>query len=419
MTSILAIGFCLTAGVLSAPVQTPLVERIPLEAAGFEIFWEAHLPLEKGDTVREAFLVDEAIYVTTDLGDVFSLKADVGLLRWGFNLTEPNYRIFRPTHVVAKGSAGPVVFPTVRDIAVFDRFSGEQLERFRPEFSTGSSAVAYDHRLFIGSTNGRFYSLVFNSPRLAQPIKHWEVMAGGPVTAAPLLYGRGWLLFASQSGTVFSCVADNKKLNWYYKTGGEILADLAVDSSGVYVASLDRSLYKLDRATGIPLWRSRFPGSLRERPVAIGDTVYQYCEENGLTALNTKDGTHRWVHATARTIASHSAEGDVLWTREHRIEIVDPKTGEVGDSIFAPQVQMTISNSANDAVYLFAADGRVLCLRIGDVPYLRRQQVSAAREMLNQTPTGRKPRRISTRRPGVEDPIGDDPLRSKRDRGKN
>ncbi len=419
MTSILAIAYCLTASVISAPIQTPLVEKLPLQAAGFKTFWEANLPIESGDSVESAYLVDEALYVTTDLGDIFALKADVGLLRWGFNLTEPDYRIFKPTHVVQQGDTGSVIFPTVTDIVVFDRFSGEQLQRFRPEFPSGSPAVAFNNNLLLGSSNGKVYSLVFNHPTIDQPFKRWEVMAGGPVTAAPLLYDRGWLLFASQSGRVFSCVAANKKLNWSYNTGGPILAGPAVDPTGIYVASTDRSLYKLDRNTGTPLWRSRFPGALRESPVARGDTVFQYCADNGLTAIDAATGEERWNNAEAVNVASHTEGGDVLFTRDHRIEIVDPKTGDVGASISAPGVQFTIPNNGGDAVYLFGSDGRVLCLRLDDVPFLRRQQVSAARDQLNQTPTNKKPRRVKHEIPNTDDPVGDDPLRSKRDTKKN
>ena len=133
----------------------------------------------------------------------------------------------------------------------------EQLERFRPQFPAGSSAVAYNNSLLIGSSNGKFYSLLFNHPRLKEPIKRWEVLAGGPVTAAPLLYDRGWLLFASQTGRIFSCGASDKRLNWSYNTGGPILAGPTVDPTGVYVASMDRSLYKLHRTTGTPRLRPK------------------------------------------------------------------------------------------------------------------------------------------------------------------
>jgi len=134
--------------------------------------------------------------------------------------------------------------------------------------------------------------------------------------------------------------------------------------------------------------------------------------------VNAADGTERWRSEKAVTIAAHTAGGDVLFTRDHRLEIVDPTTGEVGASISAPQVKMAIPNLTGDAVYLFGADGRVLCLRLDDVPYLRRQQVSAARDQLNRPPSTKKPRRIKLQKPNDYDPIGDDPLRSKRDRNK-
>src|SRR3972149_1862777 len=134
----------------------------------------------------------------------------------------------------------------------------------------------------MGGADGKFYSLKVD-PRLpGRPIKRWEVRAGGPVTATPVLYDHDTLLFASQGGSVFSCLAGDKTLRWSFRTGGAINGDPAVDDSGIYVVSTDRSLYKLHGGIGTVLWRARFPRPLTEGPTVAGPMVYQYCPDHGV-----------------------------------------------------------------------------------------------------------------------------------------
>ena len=406
------------AGGSKSLAAAPLIDDAQLERAGLRKFWEARLPLGAKDVLEDGYLLDEALYVTSEGGGVYALKADVGLLRWGADLTERDYTIFPPTHVRTADGAGPVVIPTTTEIFVFDRFLGELIERFTPEFATGGGAVAYDHRLFIGSAGGRFYSVVFNHPRLDKPFKRWEVKVGGPVTARPVLYQGDHLLFASQDGVVYSCRAADKAFSWSYRTGGPIFGDPMVDAGGAYVASSDRSLYKLHPGVGKVLWRTRFPQPLQDGPVVAGQTVYQYCPGHGLTALDAGTGSEKWRQADGRFLAAHSPAGDVVFTADHRIVVVDHESGDVQATIDAPMIIKPVVNTLDDSVFLLGSEGRVVCIRLGNVPYLLRQQVTAARGRLNLPPTDES----TITPPPAEnlekkaDPSSDDPLRSRLDK---
>ncbi len=404
-------------GPANAAGGSALVSDAALQQAGFIKFWEARLPLAPNDAVRDAYLLDEALYVVSKGGSVFSLKADVGLLRWGAKLTEADYRIYPPAHLREGHGAGPVVIPTTTAVFIYDRFGGELKQRFTPEFPIGSAAVGFDDKLFMGGADGRFYSLSVDPRFPNRPIKRWEVRAGGPVTATPILYDRDTLLFASQGGSVFSCLADDKTLRWSFRTEGAINGDPAVDDSGVYVASADRSLYKLHRGIGTILWRARFPRPLTEGPTAVAQTVYQYCPDQGLTALDAMTGREKWRLADGRSLAAHSANGDVVFTTRNLIQVVHHDKGEVLATVETPLVFKAVSNSRDDSVYLLGHDGRVLCTRLDNVPYLRRQQVLAAQAQLNQPPIDES--KASERLPKAfvpePDPSDNDPLRSKKD----
>ena len=416
MTVFLAVAASLL-GPAKAAGGSPLVNDAALQQAGLVKFWEARLPLAAKDGIRDAYLVDEALYVASIGGSFFSLKADVGLLRWGAKLTEADYRIYPPAHLREGDGAGPVVIPTTTAIFIYDRFSGDLKHRFAPEFAIGSAAVGFDDKLFLGGADGRFYSLRVDPRFPERPIKRWEVLAGGPVTATPILYDRDSLLFASQSGSVFSCLAGDKTFRWSFRAEGAINGDPAVDDSGVYVASTDRSLYKLHRGIGTILWRARFPRPLTEGPTVVAQMVYQYCPDHGLTALDAMTGREKWRIEDGRSLAAHSANGDVVFTTGNLLQVVHHENGEVLATVEAPLVLKAVSNTRDGSVYLLGRDGRVLCIRLDDVPYLRRQQVMAARELLNQPPTdeSKSPERLPKPFVPQPDPSENDPLRSKKD----
>jgi hypothetical protein len=98
--------------------------------------------------------------------------------------------------------------------------------------------------------------------------------------------------------------------------------------------------------------------------------------------------------------------------------ILNHETGEVLHGFDIHFAAGTVTNTRNEAVYLLGRDGRILCARPVGVPYLRRQEVTAARDRLNLPPlnsanAGQDVRTEASRAP---EPIRNDPLRSRRDR---
>lgn len=407
---------------VSAPGALPVATSAPVEdnalrRAGLTRYWEAQLPLARNDSVKTGHLVEEALYVTTDAGIVFALQADVGLIRWAAKLTEPDYTVYRPAHLGTVTGAGPAVIPTTAQLYIIDRFSGQTVRSFRTAFAPGSAAVGSENSLYMGSADGHFYAVAWNTPVGIDPAERWKVRVGGPITAAPVLDDQGKLIFASQNGKVYSCFAGDKVLDWVFQTGGPVLGDLAVDNHGVYVASSDHSLYKLDRRTGRPIWQYRTPSVLAEGPVVTSHAVYQHCPNYGLVALNVDTGRERWRAPQARAFVADNGDRAVLFTEDGSLDLMNRDSGEIEGTVAAPGVVHAVTNVQHDAVYLLDHRGRVLCARSKDVPYLRPERVTAARAHLTLPP----PDEAEVSRPWPENVddraslLDDDPLRSRRD----
>ncbi|GMU37760.1 MAG: PQQ-binding-like beta-propeller repeat protein [Phycisphaerae bacterium] len=399
-------------GCASARRPSEPMSAASLASAGYLKYWEVDLPFEKGETVREATLVDENLYVTSSRGYFYAVQAEEGLLRWMKDITRPEYTIYRPSHLNSASGPGPLCVVTTTKTVLLDRYTGDVLRQFVPEFAPGSGAVGDDTRLYYGGADGLVHCLSWNHPFGARPMNRWEVEAGGPVRAAPVLFGDR-IIVASQGGLIMSLVAFDKRFNWRARTEDAIIADPWVDAGGVYVASLDRSLYKFDAFTGAQKWRFRFPRPLTTPPVVTRSTVYQYAPTVGLTAIDADLGDERWVRADAVAFVAMRPGEVVLLTERGTLEAVDGDTGQTIRDLGATGIGTTVPNVRDDRIIALTADGKVFCARPDTTPYLRRQQVLAAQDRLESAPNTAQD---APPPPPAPQASSRDPFRSERDK---
>jgi len=413
------LGPTLLLGVLAfaAPASAaPFATQTELQQAGFRLHWEANLPLSDGDSIGDGYLVDDVLYVTTDLGRLFAVTSESGLIRWAHVVTEPDYRIFPPSHMVTEDDNSPVIVPTATRTLIYDRYTGELIQRYTPKYANAGPVVAGDNIVLSGSIVPRVTALRVGLSNNAQTLLLWEVSTDAPVTTRPLLINNSDVVFATRGGTVYRCAGVDKELRFATDVGGPIVSDPVFDATGIYVASIDRSLYKLDRGNGRILWRVRFQEPLRTGPIVLDGLVYQYSPKEGMTAVEADSGEVRWRRPECIRFVSRSKAGVTMWTADGNLAVIDPETGEAVTGITTLDVHGVVSNTQNDAAFLLGRDGTINALRLGDIPYLKRQEILAARRKLNQKPAERQtlidqpkvPDRTERRR-------DDDPLRSKRD----
>lgn len=399
-----------------AVAAEPLISDAALRDVGLTRYWQTHLPLGRDDAVKEAFLVDDVVYAATRRGVLFSITAEVGLIRWAQKLVEGGYRIYPPRHIQSADGTGHVLVPTTIGLFVIDRFSGQVIRQVTLPFAPGSAAIGIGRTLFMGSAGAEFHALIWNNPRSNRPLKRWRVMADGPVTAAPLFFDRDKLLFASQGGRVYACTAADKAFLWAFATDGAILADPAIDADAVYVASMNRSLFKIALKNGALLWRLRLPSPLEQGPLVVDGTVYQYVEDHGMFAVDAASGEVRWRHEGGRVLAGRSDDRLYVITVDGALHAVAKDTGRAVAATDVQAASIHVNNPNSDAVFLIGRNGRVLCARPGGVRYLQPRQVEAARQRLNLPPTlGAEDSGLREREGAKSRSPREDVLRSRRD----
>lgn len=396
-----------------------LVADTELHAVGLTRLWEAHVPLSPGDHIRKGYLLDDAIYVVSANGIIYSIQPDTGLIRWGEPFGGRGLLVDRPTHVRTQDGRGPVIFPIANSVYIADRYTGQLQHRLASlGFPLCSPVVGWGNALFAGSSTGHFHALLLSDRNPNEVGQLWTVSTNGRPVATPVFHRTGRLLVTTDAGLIYSMGAADKSLDWAQRVDAAIVAEPVVDTSGIYVASKDRSLYKLHPERGFQLWRARLPHPLTESPVLVAQTVFQFCEKVGMIALDAGSGVEQWRVPGARSFVIHAGGRDLLYTDDGRLVSIDHASGKQQASGSVALALEVLPNPDDSAVFMLGADGTVVCARSEGTPYLRRQQILAARERLNLPPPAFEPQtRPAPSLQPETDPRAKDPLRSRYDQG--
>ncbi len=117
-------------------------------------------------------------------------------------------------------------------------------------------------RIFVPVDDGRLVALDLLTGALV-----WErQLRGSPGEVLPL----DSLFVGSTDNFLYRLSRDEGKVEWRWRTGGDIVGVPVVDEDRLYFVSLDNLVYSLDRDSGVQQWRRDLSGRPRASPSLIG-----------------------------------------------------------------------------------------------------------------------------------------------------
>jgi outer membrane protein assembly factor BamB len=344
------------------PEPIPAVAPIPLNQ--FVRSWFSNLDLPKGDAVKEIHPREDKVFVYTRSGQVVAMARDTGTLLWIAQIRATDRGGMRPP-VVLKDR---IVIPTSSTLELYEPNEGRFLRSVPLKVAARSDAVGRGGD-FEGA--GRVVALDVSKEYVPTV---WQLMIPkGGLQSTPALFEDA-LFVGGGDGNVYAVAAANREALWplkdnAFKTEGPIVADLAVDESGVYVPSTDSRLYCLNRATGRLKWQYYAGAALRDAATVTATQVFLPVPEGGIAAFNKGDGEFNrrplWL---AAGMSQFLAEDDKLvYLRrgsDNAIVAVDKQTGEQRFESHRRDLISFATNPKPDGV-IFAASktNRVLAIR--------------------------------------------------------
>lgn len=143
-------------------------------------------------------------------------------------------------------------------------------------------ALAAD-RVYVPTADGRIVALRVES---GEPL--WERRLGGAPNAILALDDR---LYAGSQDNFFYCVmAADGRIDWRWRTGGDVIGRPVADERYVYFVALDNVLRAMNLVTGGQQWMRPLPMRPAFGPVRAGSTIVVAGQEAPLRAFSIKDG---------------------------------------------------------------------------------------------------------------------------------
>jgi len=156
-------------------------------------------------------------------------------------------------------------------------------------------ALAAD-RVYVPTEDGRIVALRVDT---GKPL--WERTLGGRPNDILALQDR--LYVGSLDNFLYCLMAKDCRVDWRWRTGGDVKGLPAFDEHNIYFVSLDNVLRSLDRISGSQQWMRGLPFRPVWAPVRVGGTIAVAGQATSLRAFKTVDGTPAGaaVPATAAT----------------------------------------------------------------------------------------------------------------------
>ncbi|NDC41238.1 MAG: hypothetical protein EBZ77_06780 [Chitinophagia bacterium] len=197
-------------------------------------------------------IYDNAIYIASTVGTVYSVKKDDGTLLWSY-------------------SAGPA------------------------SSFTSSPAISFPY-LYIGSQDSNMYCFYLVSPSAPTATPKWLYKTRGPIYSSPAV-SAGKCIFGGYDTRIYCVDTQTAAANWVSTVSRSNIFSSPVvspDNSLVYIGSNDNNLYALNINNGTVKWQYNTVGFISSSPLYYNGRVYVGSASKYFWAFDAQTGTVVW-----------------------------------------------------------------------------------------------------------------------------
>ena len=335
----------------AVPVHTEQYAKL-----GYRIDWRGFPTIYPGANLKFLNVSGDAIMAQDSAGVLSLLEDRSGERRWS---DQPSQPLTKFTGNIRDGNR--IICSSESEAFVFDIETGNLLDKQRLEKVVNSRPVKIGDILVYGCSDGQVLGhLTLNG------FRQWGSGLDGSVEADPVQFGDSTAVaLVSSRGEVL--VVDG--ITGYSMGRGRIFsgpgAPLGASDSTLFVASLDHSLYAINRDNAAIVWRHRTEEPLRSAPVQHDGVVYCDLGSPGLTAFNSGTGKIIWENKSAHGVLIAVRKGRlVFWDAStSTATTVDPKRGDTIDTVTLDKVKFLRAQPFVDGnLYGASANGVVFKL---------------------------------------------------------
>ncbi len=257
----------------------------------------------------------KSIYVVTSRGELVSIDAGNGKVRWKKNVEGPVLFASKPLVVADKvivatgyGSVeaysnngrkqwkvklGGGVYGSPshskeilyvgagdRNIYALSIKNGNIIWKFTADSRmVASSPLVYGNLVYAGCYSGTLFAITMKEGKLK-----WKYEAKSPIVTNPIVW-REKIAIASMNGEIIALNSNSGKKLWKVQTKSRIVLDPVYKSGEIYFAG-DRTFYLLDAESGKQKWSMKFESPIKTAPSLVGEDVMMALKNGEVVSLN-------------------------------------------------------------------------------------------------------------------------------------
>jgi len=168
-------------------------------------------------------------------------------------------------------------------IGAFRASDGKLIWRRDIDSTAHAAPALASDRVYVPTSDGRIVALQVETGETV-----WERRLGGTPNDVLALDER---LYVGAMDNFFYCLTTKDgRVDWKWRTGGDVIGLPIVDDHRVYFVALDNILRALDLNSGVQHWMRPLPIRPAWGPVRAGSTIVVAGQAAALRAFNVKDG---------------------------------------------------------------------------------------------------------------------------------
>ena len=329
-----------------------LVSAELLKAASLETLWETKLPMKKGERLEQLYIVGNRIYCLSDENYMVSLHREKGNVIFSRNVAPAGL---------------PVLGLELYEEELYSIIGGRLVE-LSVQFGTELSSESLGFGIVCPVVrNSSYYYVSGSDKRLrafhaGNKVQVFEVAADDESLITSVVADEGFVIFATEGGSVARISADAPRRLWQFEAAGSIAGPIVRDGASVFVSSRDTNVYHLNVRTGRLIWRYQAGALLEAGPVVTGGVVYQAVGK-GLAAIERGSGKLIWELPDGASLLSESEGKAYVITSVGELVVMENKKGERVYSVNFAGVTKYAANVSDSNIYIGDESGRLACLR--------------------------------------------------------
>ncbi|TFH02536.1 MAG: hypothetical protein E4H13_01735 [Calditrichales bacterium] len=255
-------------GLLFQVFETGKSGLIAYDIKNGDILWEIRRNFSRSAPV----IIEDKVYFQTLGGKIYCYYYLNGEVIWQDSLNQSirNSPVFSDGSIISVTQSG--------EVFAFEYTSGSQMWKTDLKVPVFADPVIADNRLFVAAHSGTLFIIDLRTGKIGKTFASGKPFYYGPTVDNNLIF------LAMSNGDILALDKDNLERKWLFEGEGPPAGPSVASPSYLYVSTLGKKLYILDKNSGVLIQEIDLSGRAQSGPLLFNGSLYLAVEDKQVVA---------------------------------------------------------------------------------------------------------------------------------------